>query len=149
MLCEAVDIWQNLPDEPLIQFALAELYSFTDRFADARRFIRILLNSKITEVGGISIEERLGMALSMGRQVMILAHLETALKTTRAMSFVSHGIRLLAIKETNKRLLLAKTSGVKHHQSTHLYLAWPLQEDEQPGKKPMKIEEGSMKIPSS
>ena len=135
-----------LPDEPLIQFALAELYSSTDRFADAATIYQILLNSEITEVGGISLEERLGMALSMeGKFEDSLPHLETALKDNENDDLLFHtAFVYLQLKENQQAIFyLQKLRALNpHYQSTYLYLAQALQEDEQLEEAQEVIEEG-------
>ena len=78
-LTEAAKI---LPDESLIQFALAELFFNTERFGEAATIYQILLNSGITEMADILLEERLGTALSMeGQFEEAIIHLRLALET--------------------------------------------------------------------
>lgn len=135
-----------LPDEPLIQFALAELYSSTDRFSEAATIYQILLNSKITELGGIQLEERLGMALSMeGKFEESLPHLEEALKNSDSDDLLFHtAFVYLQLKENEQAILyLQKLRALNpHYQSTYLYLAEALQEDEQLEEAQEVIEEG-------
>ena len=135
-----------LPDEPLIQFALAELYTSTDRFADAATIYQILLNSKINEVGGIQLEERLGMALSMeGKFEESVPHLEAALKDSDSDDLLFHtAFVYLQLKENQQAILyLQKLRALNpHYQSTYLYLAQALQEDEQLEEAQEVIEEG-------
>lgn len=135
-----------LPDEPLIQFALAELYFTTDRFGDAATIYQILLNSKITELGGIQLEERLGTALSMeGKFEESLPHLEQALKDSDSDDLLFHtAFVYLQLKENQQAILyLQKLRALNpHYQSTYLYLAEALQEDEQLEEAQDVIEEG-------
>lgn len=135
-----------LPDEPLIQFALAELYASTDRFADAATIYQILSNSNIKEVGGIQLEERLGMALSMeGKFEESVPHLEAALKDSDSDDLLFHtAFVYLQLKENQQAILyLQKLRALNpHYQSTYLYLAQALQEDEQLEEAQEVIEEG-------
>lgn len=55
-----------LPDEPVIQFALAEFYSEQGRFLEAVRLYKELLAGGQEEIAGISIHQRLAEALSAG-----------------------------------------------------------------------------------
>ncbi|MDN5831945.1 MAG: tetratricopeptide repeat protein, partial [Tetragenococcus halophilus] len=54
-----------LPDEPLIQFALAELYLSMDRFNEAAFIYQHLLELGEEEINNVSIKERLGTTLSL------------------------------------------------------------------------------------
>lgn len=55
-----------LPDEPVIQFALAEFYSEQGRFLEAVRLYRGLLERGQEELAGVSIYQRLAETLSAG-----------------------------------------------------------------------------------
>lgn len=123
-----------LPDEPLIQFALAELYYSTDRFGEAATLYQILLNSQITELGGISLAERLGLALSMeGKFEEAIPFLETALKDSDSDDLLFHtAFVYLQLKENQQAIhYLQQLQALNpHYQSTYLYLAEALQEEE-------------------
>src|SRR5699024_7961106 len=54
-----------IPEEPLIQFALAELYFSMDRFSEAEGLYQQLLLEGVDTFSGISITERIGTALTM------------------------------------------------------------------------------------
>jgi tetratricopeptide (TPR) repeat protein len=56
---------QLLPEENLIQFALAELYFSMDKFVEAEQIYRKLLQDETLDVTGISLVERIGSSLSM------------------------------------------------------------------------------------
>ncbi|MEL3972649.1 tetratricopeptide repeat protein [Rossellomorea oryzaecorticis] len=70
-----------LPDEPVIQFGLGELYSETGRFLEAIRFYQQLIENGTTEIGGTYIHQRLAEAYSVGGSFEeALAHYEKALE---------------------------------------------------------------------
>ncbi|GEQ48857.1 tetratricopeptide repeat protein [Tetragenococcus koreensis] len=54
-----------LPDEPLVQFALAELYLSMDRMNEAEFIYQHLLELGEDEINNVSIRERLGTTLSL------------------------------------------------------------------------------------
>jgi tetratricopeptide (TPR) repeat protein len=69
-----------LPDEPVIQFGLGELYSETGRFLEAIRYYQQLIENGTTEIGGTYIHQRLAEAYSVGGSFEeALAHYEKAL----------------------------------------------------------------------
>jgi tetratricopeptide (TPR) repeat protein len=70
-----------LPDEPVIQFGLGELYSETGRFLQAIRYYHQLIEQGTTEIGGTYIHQRLAEAYSVGGSFEeALAHYEKALE---------------------------------------------------------------------
>jgi tetratricopeptide (TPR) repeat protein len=70
-----------LPDEPVIQFGLGELYSETGRFLEAIRYYHQLIEQGTTEIGGTYIHQRLAEAYSVGGSFEeALAHYEKALE---------------------------------------------------------------------
>lgn len=72
---------QLLPREPVITFALAELYFSDQRYGDAITLYQNLLDQNILELKGLSLEERVGKAYSMiGDFEKALPYLEAALK---------------------------------------------------------------------
>lgn len=147
-LTEAAKI---LPDEPLIQFALAELYYATDRFGEAATIYQILLNSQITELGGVGISERLGMALSMeGKFEESIPYLEAALKDSESDDLLFHtAFVYLQLKENQQaiRYLQQLQALNPHYQSTYLYLAEALQEEELLDEAQATIEAGIKENP--
>ena len=123
-----------LPDEPLIQFALAELYFSVDRFAEAATIYQLLLSSNIDEISGISMQERLGQSLSMqGEFEAAIEPLEQALQEERTddrlfqLAFTN-----LQLKENEKAInYLQELREVNpQYQSLYLYLGQALQEEE-------------------
>jgi tetratricopeptide (TPR) repeat protein len=70
-----------LPEEPVIQFGLGELYSETGRFLEAIRYYQQLIENGTTEIGGTYIHQRLAEAYSVGGSFEeALAHYEKALE---------------------------------------------------------------------
>lgn len=73
-----------LPEEPLIQFALAELYYSLNRFSEAASYYLALLMENEEEIAGVSIEERLGVSYDMvGEFEKAVVYLENSLKKER------------------------------------------------------------------
>ncbi|WP_374054167.1 tetratricopeptide repeat protein [Rossellomorea sp. FM04394] len=70
-----------LPDEPVIDFGLGELYSETGRFLEAIRHYQTLIQNGTTEIGGTNVHQRLAEAYSVGGAFEeALTHYEKALK---------------------------------------------------------------------
>ena len=70
-----------LPDEPMIDFAFAELYFSNQQYGEAHGYYQALLDAKIPEVLGISMIERIGTLLSMqGRFEAAIPYLESAIQ---------------------------------------------------------------------
>lgn len=70
-----------LPDEPVIDFGLGELYSETGRFLEAIRHYQILIEKGTTELGGTNVHQRLAEAYSVGGAFEeALTHYEKALQ---------------------------------------------------------------------
>ncbi|MCA1054631.1 tetratricopeptide repeat protein [Rossellomorea aquimaris] len=70
-----------LPDEPVIDFGLGELYSETGRFLEAIRYYNHLIEKGITEIGGTYIHQRLAESYSVGGSFEeALSHYEKALE---------------------------------------------------------------------
>ncbi|MCA1063176.1 tetratricopeptide repeat protein [Rossellomorea sp. AcN35-11] len=55
-----------LPDEPVIEFGLGELYSETGRFLEAIRHYEALIQKGTTSLGGTNVHQRLAEAYSVG-----------------------------------------------------------------------------------
>lgn len=140
-----------LPDEPLIQFALAELYFSVDRFKEAAVVYETLLASGINEISGISMQERLGQSLSMqGEFEAAIVPLEEALKEERTddrlfqLAFTN-----LQLKENQQAInYLEELREVNpHYQSLYLYLGQALQEEEMIEEAQTVLEEGIKENP--
>ncbi|TMU86766.1 tetratricopeptide repeat protein [Bacillus sp. BHET2] len=70
-----------LPDEPVIDFGLGELYSETGRFLEAIRHYQTLIRKGTTELGGTNVHQRLAEAFSVGGAFEeALTHYEKALE---------------------------------------------------------------------
>ncbi|WP_044336342.1 tetratricopeptide repeat protein [Rossellomorea aquimaris] len=70
-----------LPDEPVIDFGLGELYSETGRFLEAIRHYQTLIQNGTTEIGGTNVHQRLAEAYSVGGAFEeALTHYEKALE---------------------------------------------------------------------
>lgn len=147
-LTEAAKI---LPDEPLIQFALAELFFNTERFGEAATIYQILLNSGITEMADILLEERLGTALSMeGQFEEAIIHLRRALETevTDDRLFqIAFVYRQLKENEQVIQFLEQLRNLNPQYQSLYLYLAEALQDEEQLEEAQEVIEAGIKENP--
>ncbi|WP_122646781.1 tetratricopeptide repeat protein [Enterococcus mediterraneensis] len=140
-----------LPDEPLIQFALAELYFNSDRFSDAATLYQLLLNAGVQELAGVSLEERLGSALSLeGKFEDAVTHLERALKeeVTDDRLFQTAFV-YLQLKENQQAInYLQQLRALNpQYQSLYLYLAQALQEEELLEEAQETIEEGIKENP--
>ena len=140
-----------LPEEPLIQFALAELYFSVDRFKEAAMIYERLLSSDIDEISGISMQERMGQSLSMqGEFEAAIEPLEKALQEERTddrlfqLAFTN-----LQLKENEKAInYLQELREVNpQYQSLYLYLGQALQEEELIEEAQKVLEEGIKENP--
>ena len=122
-----------LPDEPLIQFALAELFFSVDRFAEAATIYEKLLASNIKEVSGISMQERFGQSLSMqGNFEAAIEPLEQALEEDRTDDRLFQlAFTYLQLKENEKAIYYLQELREMNpqYQSLYLYLGQALQEE--------------------
>ncbi|MEW9500204.1 tetratricopeptide repeat protein [Jeotgalibacillus marinus] len=57
---------KKLPDEPIIHFALAELYNEQGRFLEAIRHYKEVMKADYEEVAGVQLNQRLGECYSAG-----------------------------------------------------------------------------------
>ncbi|BCB04524.1 tetratricopeptide repeat protein [Bacillus sp. KH172YL63] len=70
-----------LPEEPVIDFGLGELYSETGRFLEAIRHYQTLIGKGTTEIGGTNVHQRLAEAYSVGGAFEeALTHYEKAIE---------------------------------------------------------------------
>src|SRR5699024_7357743 len=70
-----------LPDESLIEFALAELYFSINKFDEAQFIYHRLLAKGETAINNVSLQERLGTSLSLiGKFEEAIEHLTAALQ---------------------------------------------------------------------
>lgn len=140
-----------LPEEPLIQFALAELYFSVDRFNEASALYEMLLANGIEEISSISMQERLGQSLSMqGDFEAAIPPLEAALAEERTDD------RLFQLAFTNLQLhenekainyLQELRELNPQYQSLYLYLGQALQEEEMIEEAQQVLEDGIKENP--
>ncbi|MFV0560874.1 MAG: tetratricopeptide repeat protein [Enterococcus sp.] len=140
-----------LPDEPLIQFALAELYFSVNRFKEAATIYETLINSDIEELSNVSMQERLGNALSMqGEFEAAIAPLEKALEEEvtddRLFHLAFTHLQLKNNQEAINYLQQLRTLNPRY-QSLYLYLGQALQEEEQIEEAQQVLEEGIKENP--
>lgn len=140
-----------LPDEPLIQFALAELFFSVDRFVEAATIYEKLLASNIKEVSGISMQERFGQSLSMqGNFEAAIEPLEQALEEDRTDDRLFQlAFTYLQLKENEKAIYYLQELREMNpqYQSLYLYLGQALQEEELVEEAQKVLEEGIKENP--
>lgn len=140
-----------LPEEPLIRFALAELYFSVDRFNEASALYEMLLANGIEEISSISMQERLGQSLSMqGDFEATIPPLEATLAEERTDD------RLFQLAFTNLQLhenekainyLQELRELNPQYQSLYLYLGQALQEEEMIEEAQQVLEDGIKENP--
>lgn len=140
-----------LPEEPLIQFALAELFFSTENFAKAADLYQELLKNDLAVISGISITERLGTVLSMeGKFEEALSYLESSLEEewTDDRLFKTAFV-YLQLKENEKAIhyLQQLRELNPQYQSLYSYLAEALQQEELLEEAQEVIEEGIRENP--
>ena len=139
-----------LPNEALINLALAELYYSMNEFNKAQDYYLELINEHHM-LANISIFERLGMTLSLqGKFEEALEYFEEALKEQlSADTLFQIGFVYLQLKETEKAIHYFEQ--VKEldpqYQAVYLYLAEALQELERLNEAQAVIEEGIAENP--
>ncbi|MHC5267560.1 tetratricopeptide repeat protein [Enterococcus sp. LJL98] len=140
-----------LPNEPLIHFALAELYFSNQQYQEALLNYNRLLEVGIEEMLGILIIERIGTLLSMqGDFEEAVPYLEAAIteketpETLFQLAFV-----YLQIDETEKAIpFLEKIRQLDpQYQGVYLYLAQALQKEERLAEAQEVIEAGIAENP--
>lgn len=140
-----------LPGEPLIEFALAELYFSNQQWQEAQAHYQTLLTAGTTEMIGVSIVERIGTLLSMsGAFEEAIPYLEAALveKETADALFQLAFVNL-QVHEYEKAIdLLEKVRQLDPaFQGVYLYLAEALQHEERLEEAQEVIEEGITQNP--
>ncbi|MGK0551738.1 tetratricopeptide repeat protein [Enterococcus faecalis] len=123
------------PEEPLIQFALAELYFATGNFVEAIPNYQALLVSGADVIATASIDERLGSSFSMlGDFEAAIPYLEKAVaKEQTDDRLFQLAFTYLQLHDNQKAIALFQQLQAlnPHYQSLYLYLAEALQEEEQ------------------
>ncbi len=140
-----------LPDEPLIQFALAELYFSLDRFVEAQDIYQRLMTEGIDTISGISLTERIGSTLTMqGKFEEAVVVLETALKNDASDDLLFQlALVYRQLKENDKTIAYLKQLREQnpHYVALYLELAECLQEEEAVEEAQIVIEEGIKEDP--
>ncbi|MDN6640349.1 MAG: hypothetical protein L0L10_06160 [Tetragenococcus sp.] len=135
-----------LPDEPLIQFALAELYLSMDRFNEAEFIYQHLLELGEDEINNVSINERLGTTLSLeGDFENAVEYLETALEegeTDERLFQTAFVYRQLQDNDKTIHYLQELRSLNPQYLALYLPLAKSLQEEELTEEAQTVAEEG-------
>ncbi|MDG5470639.1 tetratricopeptide repeat protein [Jeotgalibacillus sp. ET6] len=126
---------QKLPDEPVIQFALAELYNEQGRFLEAIRHYKEVLNHDIKEIAGVHIQQRLGECYSAGGAFEeALPYYEKALEDSREINTL-FGYGFTAFQASHHRTSIEILSEVieidPEYHSAYLLLAKAYEHEEQ------------------
>ncbi|WP_181039438.1 tetratricopeptide repeat protein [Enterococcus faecalis] len=140
-----------MPEEPLIQFALGELYFTNGQFVEAITRYQSIVESGTAQISAISLNERLGSSYSMlGDFEEAVPYLEAAVKEEQTDDRLFQiAFTYLQLHENQKAIALfqqLKTLN-PHFQSLYLYLAEALQEEEQLEEAKAVIEEGIAENP--
>ncbi|BAK95325.1 tetratricopeptide repeat protein [Tetragenococcus halophilus] len=140
-----------LPDEPLIQFALAELYLSMDRFNEAAFIYQHLLELGEEEINNVSIKERLGTTLSLeGDFENAAEYLEASLEegeTDERLFQTAFVYRQLKDNDKSIRYLQELRELNPQYRALYLPLAESLQEEELVEEAQTVIEEGIQENP--
>ncbi|MDA9470285.1 tetratricopeptide repeat protein [Enterococcus sp. 5H] len=124
-----------LPDEPLIQFALGELYFVNGQFREAAEMYQELLEAQVTEISSVSMNERIGSSFSMlGEFEEAIPFLEKAINEDQTDDRLFQlAFTYLQLHENQKAIaLLQQLKALNpHYQSLYLSLGEALQEEEQ------------------
>jgi tetratricopeptide (TPR) repeat protein len=137
---------QLLPNEPVIQFALAELYASQGRHLEAIRHYEQLLENGETEIAGTSIHHRLADTLSAGGAFEeALPYYEKALDERLEINTL-FGYAFTAYQAGYYKLAIEKFTELKEldpeYHSLYLYLAKAYEHEELLEKSVKTIEEG-------
>jgi tetratricopeptide (TPR) repeat protein len=137
---------QLLPNEPVIQFALAELYASQGRHLEAIRHYEQLLEKGETEIAGTSIHHRLADTLSAGGAFEeALPYYEKALDERLEINTL-FGYAFTAYQAGYYKLAIEKFTELKEldpeYHSLYLYLAKAYEHEELLEKSVKTIEEG-------
>lgn len=140
-----------LPDEALIQFALAELYLSMDRFNEAAFIYQHLLELGEEEINNVSIKERLGTTLSLeGDFENAVEYLEASLEegeTDERLFQTAFVYRQLKDNDKSIRYLQELRELNPQYRALYLPLAESLQEEELVEEAQTVIEEGIQENP--
>jgi tetratricopeptide (TPR) repeat protein len=139
------------PQEPLITFALAELYFADGQFVEAITHYQEILANNMQAVAAVSIYERLGSSYSMlGDFEEAIPFLEKALALEQTDDRLFQlGFTYLQLHDNQKAISLFQQLQAlnPHYQSVYLYLAEALQEEERLEEAQEVIEAGMKENP--
>ncbi|WP_064091035.1 tetratricopeptide repeat protein [Rossellomorea aquimaris] len=135
-----------LPEEPVIDFGLGELYAETGRFLEAIRHYDTLIKNGITELGGTNVHQRLAEAYSVGGAFEeALTHYEKALEKNLEINTL-FGYAFTAFQAGFYEKAIEKFVSVKEldpeYHSVYLLLAKSYEHDEQLQESLETIQEG-------
>ncbi|MDH6365631.1 tetratricopeptide (TPR) repeat protein [Enterococcus sp. PF1-24] len=123
-----------LPDEPVIIYALGELYFSNNQFAEAIECYQQLLTSKADVVSEDTLHERIGSALTMlGEFEEGLPYLEAAVEAEVSDDRLFHiAFTYLQLKDNQKAIHYLQELRLMNpeYSALYLYLAEALQEEE-------------------
>lgn len=146
-----LEVQTYLPEEPLIDFALGELYFSNDQFGEAIARYQKLVHQGVSEISGVLMDERIGTALGMaGEFEEAIPYLEAAVAVEATDDRLFQlAFTYLQIKENQKAIhylqQLRETN--PQYQSLYLFLAEALQEEELLEEAQDVIEEGLRENP--
>ncbi|WP_375180149.1 tetratricopeptide repeat protein [Enterococcus rotai] len=140
-----------MPDEPLILFALGELYFSNGQFQESATAYQELLNGQVSEISNVSINERLGSTLSMsGDFEGAIPFLEKVLEEGQTDDRLFQlAFTYLQLHENQKAIALLQQLRAlnPHYQSLYLSLGEALQEEEQLEEARIVLAEGIKENP--
>ncbi|WP_265456913.1 tetratricopeptide repeat protein [Enterococcus sp. HY326] len=146
-----LEVQTYLPEEPLIDFALGELYFSNDQFSEAIARYQKLVHQGVSEISGVLMDERIGTALGMaGEFEEAIPYLEAAVAVEATDDRLFQlAFTYLQLKENQKVIhylqQLRETN--PQYQSLYLFLAEALQEEELLEEAQDVIEEGLRENP--
>lgn len=140
------EVKQLLPNESLIDFALAELYFSLGDYHRASEQYQLLIQQGIEEEAGVSINARLGKALSMeGKFEDAIPYLEKAVDIDRSDDHLFElAYTYLQLEERGKAIQLLKELKELNptYQSLYYFLAEALKEEERDAEALEVVKEG-------
>ena len=142
---------KRLPNEPLILFALAELYFVNNQFTKAIECYQKLVEENVLTISAVSIYERLGSCFSMnGDFEKAIPFLEKALNEEQTDDRLFQlAFTYLQLKENQKAIALLQQLRAlnPHYQSLYISLAEALQEEEEIAQAKEVLAEGLKENP--
>lgn len=124
-----------MPDEPVIQFALGELYFVTGKYTEAIECYERLLTNEVFVVSSVSVNERIGSCYSMiGSFELAIPFLETAIEEQRTDDRLFQlAFTYLQLQENQKAIAILEELRTlnPHYEALYVPLAEALQNEEQ------------------